>query len=68
MRKKLKIGMKVGLIDFNLLKNKEVFKEGEIIASRPSENYKVVYAVRLEDGSIDTFTSSELFTKWKKEK
>ena len=62
----LKIGMKVVVLDYDFYKRKNLFKEGEIIAYSVTDDNRVLYAVRFEDDTIDTFTKSNIFVKWKK--
>lgn len=66
-RRKLKIGQRVAVRFFSLDNNREEFKAGKIVATRPRVEgayWELLYAVRLDDGKIGLFSARQLFTEW----
>lgn len=65
-KKKLKIGSRVAVIAYSRGSGRDEFKIGKIVAIRPKEyeNYDCNYAVRFDDGKINLFGATELFTEW----
>ena len=68
-KKKLKIGRRVAVIAYSRGSGRDEFKIGKIVAIRPKEyeNCDCSYAVRFDDGKINLFGASELFTEWGEE-
>ena len=69
-KKKLKIGCRVAVIAYERSSGRDGFKIGKIVAIRPQEEYSPYdcnYAVRFDDGKIELFTETQLFTEWGEE-
>ena len=69
-KKSLKIGQRVAVIAFSRSSGRDEFRVGKIVAIRPQEEYNSFdynYAVRFDDGKIDLFTATQLFTEWGEE-
>lgn len=76
MKYNYKIGKKVGVIRFDVNKNKSYVDYGEILARRFDDSewingkllFKAKYAVGFKDGRIEEYEREQLWTKLPKEK
>ena len=69
-KKSLKIGRRVAVIAYNRNSRHDEFRIGKIVAIRPREEYNSLeynYAVRFDDGQIELFSATQLFTEWGEE-
>ena len=76
--KAYRVGKRVGLIRFDVKRNKDIIDRGRIIARRIGWNtfaengriiFEVIYAVRLDDGGLVECKHEQLWAKvWKEEK
>lgn len=63
---RLKIGKKVAVMRFDVIKNKDKFVVGKIVGIKEDEQGEKSIAVEYSDGKIGMYYEFELFKKWDK--
>lgn len=66
MFSRLKIGKKVAVMRFNVIKNRDKFEVGKIVGIKEYKDGVKGVAVEFSDEKIEIYNEFELFKKWDK--